>query len=123
MSDDGGAEAQEKAKKEKKGKKEKNPKGGGAANKADKAKINPAAEALALVKLLLFVPVYAPLWIYRRFERDGKLVLLSGLCALAVGGALAGLILGAGQGTTADASGALGMVGIGVILIGAHFSA
>ena len=116
-----GAEPQEKT--PKKEKKEKKPKGG-AANKADKAaKINPAAEALALVKLLLFVPVYAPLWIYRRFERDGKLVLLSGLCALAVGGALAGLILGAGQGTTADASGALGMVGIGVILIGAHFSA
>ena len=77
---------------------------------------------MALIKVILFVPIYTPLWIYRRFERNGKLVLLSGLCALALGGILAGLILGAGAGTMVDASGALGMVGIGLILIAAHFS-
>ena len=86
------------------------------------AQIDPKAEAVALIKLVLFVPIYAPLWIYRRFERDGKLVLLAGLCALALGAILAGILLRAGAGSMVDASGALGMVGIGLILLAAHFS-
>ena len=99
-------------------KKKKSAKGGGDGDDVPKRKLTP----LDYVKILIFIPFFGPRWLYNKCERDGKLVLLSGVCALALGGILAFLVVGAGWGEMSDISGAVGCVGAGVVLIAAHYA-
>ena len=71
---------------------------------------------------IVFIPFFAPRWLYNKCEREGKLVLLSGVCTLALGVIFACMVVVMAWGEMEDMGGAIGCIGAGLVLIGAHFA-
>ena len=91
---------------------------GGEDTAAPKRKLTP----LDILKIIVFIPFFAPRWLYNKCEREGKLVLLSGVCTLALGVIFACMVVVMAWGEMEDMGGAIGCIGAGLVLIGAHFA-
>ena len=87
-------------------------------DKAPKRKLTP----IDILKMIIFIPFFAPRWLYNKCEREGKLVLLSGVCALALGILFACMVVVMAWGEMEDMGGAIGCIGAGLVLVAAHFA-